>query len=141
MAEWTGHLLRTAPWALPPGPLADSEAPQAWGYYFTCLSRKSQAVEKKRRDQVRIPPATGVRREERKGQVLRAKKQQDSVGMQFYFTDSIRAPAPAYCQYPGEPGAGVGTPSPPPDQQPKATRASTMVIPSRLGSEHVYVLM
>lgn len=69
---------------------------------------------------MRIPLGIGVRREERKGHVLRAKKQQDFVGMQFYFTDSIHAPAPAYCQYPWEPCAGVGTPSPVPDQQPKA---------------------
>lgn len=90
---------------------------------------------------MRIPLGTGFRREERKGQVLRAKKQQDSVGMQYYFTDSIHAPAPAYCLYPWEPGAGVGTPGPPPDQQPRAVRASTMDILSRLGSEHLYVLM
>lgn len=69
---------------------------------------------------MRIPLGTGVRREERKGQVLRGKKQQDLVGMQFYFTDSIHAPVPAYCQYPWGALCWSGTPSPLPDQQPKA---------------------
>lgn len=69
MAKWKGHLLRTASQALPSGNLADSKAPQAGEYYFTCLSLKSQAVEKNRRDQCEDPPGhQGVRREERKGQ-------------------------------------------------------------------------
>lgn len=67
--EWKRHLLRTASWALPSGDLADSIAPQAGESYFTCLSLKSQAVEKKRRDQREDPPGhQGVRKEERKGQ-------------------------------------------------------------------------
>lgn len=69
---------------------------------------------------MRIPLGTGVRREKRKGQVLRAKKQQDLVGMQFYFTDSIMLQLQLTASTPGEPCAGVGTPNPLPDQQPKA---------------------
>lgn len=61
---------------------------------------------------MRTPLGTGVRREEREGQVLRAKKQQDLVGMQFYFTDSIHAPAPAYSQYPWGALCWCGDPQP-----------------------------
>lgn len=49
-------------WALPEGDLADSKAPHAGGeYYFTCLSLKSQAVEKRRRDQHGDPPGKGTK--------------------------------------------------------------------------------
>lgn len=48
--------LKNCPLGLALRTLADSEAPQAGEYYFTCLSLKSQAVEKKRRDQCENPP-------------------------------------------------------------------------------------
>lgn len=78
---------------LPPGPCPKvtwqtPKFPMLGEYYFTCLSRKSQAVEKKRSNQHGHPPGKGTKGsggKRDKGKELGAKKQQDLVGVQVLF--------------------------------------------------------
>lgn len=65
-------------------------------YDFTCLSLKSQAVEKKKRDEMPLGKAPRGREEDEERARGEAKQQQDLVGCSVSFTDSVHAPALAW---------------------------------------------
>lgn len=85
-AAWTGHLrmdgcARACLLGLGLSSPARSAAPDAGEYSFTCLSRQSQVMEKRRRDQRGDPPGKGTegrggKRDKGKGLGLRSSRTQ-----------------------------------------------------------------
>lgn len=119
---------------LPPGRLQSSPC---WGN-FTCLSLKSQAVEKKR-DEIPLEKAPRGR----EGDEERARGRLS--GSRTWWDAASRSQTPFVLQLlpgiPKEPDAGLGAPALCLTGSPRPQWADALVSLSRLGSEHLHVLM
>lgn len=108
-------------------------------YDFTCLSLKSQAVEKKKRDEMPLEKAPRGR----EGDEERARGRLS--GSRTWWDAASRSQTPFVLQLlpgiPREPGAGLGAPALCLTGSPRPRWADALVSLSRLGSEHLHVLM
>lgn len=118
-----------------PGPASRQtpKLPMLGEYDFTCLSLKSQAVEKKKRDEMPLGKAPRGQEEDEE----RARGRLSSS--RTWWDAASRSQTPFMLQLspgiPGEPDAWPRDPSPLPQW------ADALVSLSRLGSEHLHVLM
>ena len=108
-------------------------------YDFTCLSLKSQAVEKKKRDEMPLEKAPRGR----EGDEERARGRLS--GSRTWWDAASRSQTPFVLQLlpgiPREPNAGLRAPALCLTGSPRPRWADALVSLSRLGSEHLHVLM
>lgn len=108
-------------------------------YDFTCLSLKSQAVEKKKRDEMPLGKAPRGR----EGDEERARGRLSSSRTWWDAASCSQTPFMLQLSpgIPGEAGAGLGTPVLCLTGSPRPRWADALVSLSRLGSERLHVLM